>query len=203
MFNLEESLREFCKSKDGKLFEEKLYEPLTKMANYICTKRKITKREFQDGIVSDMVSVAAIQLPQFYDETKGLAKNSAYILMNQYLLQQREYKNKNKRNYTKTFYIEDMEHNGVLIEIEFDELKYMKSELLERKKLFEALENPLYRTISSKILECIEKPELYECVQNSYIKSIAKKAETNIQQVYAAIKEMRKIIQRETIESFV
>lgn len=194
IYNFEEDLKSYCKFRDGKLFEERLYSRLLTIANHICNKRKITKRELEDGLALDMVSHLSITLPEYYDESKGLAKNASYILMNQYLLQQREYKNQSKRSNLHTFYIEELEESGCLIEIEFDELKFMKSSLLERKETFLKIKDKFTANIASQIIDCIQYPENYECNFNSYVKSIAKKANSTIQQVYSTISIMRELL---------
>lgn len=190
---LEQSLRTYCKTLDSNLFSE-LYNPLSYIASNICSKYKVSRRMLQDGIIADMVSHIAIKLPEYYIESKGKAKNAAYILMAQYLLNLLEYNNKDKRSINKTVYIEDQDCFEGVVEITIDTIELLKSSLVERQELFNKIKNKLHFDVSQIILDCVKEPQNYKVVNNSYVKSIAKKAQTSNRVVYNVIKQMNRLV---------
>lgn len=193
--NLEEDLCLYCVTKDSILFEEKIYNPLTYIAKSICAKNKATKREYQDGIVEDMVSHISITLPEYFDsEKKGKSKSAAYILMSQYLSKQRSFNNKKKRSSKMTFYIEDIENFEGVIEINIDPVQIMKLSLENKNYLFEKLNNKLHYDISQTIIDAINNPDKYECHLNSYVKSIAIKCQCTVDTVHNVIKSMNRLV---------
>lgn len=197
-YNLETDLRMYCKTLDGQLFEKQLYNPLTYLAKSICASNRITKQEIENGIVEDMVSHAATRLPEYYDETKGNAKAAVYVLMSQYLSNQRSYNNKQKRSSVKTLYIEDLEHSDdhicALVQVEIDELTLMKQTLLQHRNLFKRLKTKLHRKIANKIIEAIEFPERFSSNKQSFTTSIAKRCGVAPNAIYTVIGNMREII---------
>ena len=197
-YNLETDLRVYCKTLDSQLFSDCLYNPLTYLAKSICTKNRVTKQEIENGIVEDMVSHASTKLPEYYDESKGNAKAACYILMVQYLSNQRAFHNKQKRDSKKVIYIEDLEHSDdrvcALSEVEIDELTLMKQTLLQHKKLFKRLKNKLHIKIANKIIEAIEYPERFTSNKQSFTTNIAKKCGVAPNAIYNVIGSMREII---------
>ena len=193
--DLEKHLVEYCSTRDGDLFENYLYKPLMYIAKSICNKKNLSqKKVLQDNLLQDMVSHIAVTLPEYYDKTKGKAKNSAYILMSQWILKYITYNLRDKRNINQTVYLENMEVFDGILEIEVDVFELNKLSILKHKKLFDRLDNKLHYKISKTILDCIEFPEKYKCSYNSYVKDIARKCKTDIDNVYAALKKMHRII---------
>lgn len=191
--NLETDLRNYCKTFDGELFEEKIYMPLRYMASHIISKNKFIKENIEE-LINDCVAYASIKLPDWFDENKGMsAKSLSYIIMKQYIHQIYKFNTTKKRNSSLTIFIEDINPENYpahLTIIEFDELKAMKDRLLEHQSLFEKIENKLHRKISGIIIDCILHPENYKENKNSFIPNIAKKAKVNPCTVHQAIKSM-------------
>lgn len=192
--NLEESLREYCKTQDSKLFEESVYFPMKYLASSIVTKYKI-KKDIEETI-NDMVSHGSVVLPEKYNPKKGKAKSMLYILMSQYLLDRIRSENRNKRNVNKTIFLEDMDNSeqDIVIEVTIDNLQDLKETLLHNRQLFNTMNGKLEQRIKDAILQCIEQPERYEAKYNSYTADIAKKTKTSINKVYNVIKDMHSIL---------
>lgn len=196
---LEANLREFAKTNDSMLFENKLFEPLKYLASSICKKNNIMKD--LEYIIQDMVSEATIKLCSDYKDYKGTAKAFSYIVMAQFLSNQRKFNAKDKRNTTKTIFLEDIEafdgHSACVIEVVYDELLVMKESLLNKKKLFEKLTNKLHKRVALKIIDAIENPLKYKEHYGSITHCIAKKSKCKDSMVRAVIEIMRGIIKPE------
>lgn len=199
--SLESDLKEFCITRDSKLFQNKLYNPLRYLASSICSKQKVNNRELIDGIVADLVSECSIKLPETYDPDKGSAKVMAYVIMNQYLGQKRQFNNKQKRSVKNTFYIEDMKisdkYPTSIIQITVDEtydVEEMKDILIKNEHLFKEIDNKLNRKIAFSIIDCIKDPKKYKSNLNSYTVDIKNKCKCSISDVYFTIKIMKNIM---------
>ncbi len=192
---LEADLKEYCKTLNGELFAEKLYQPLCNLAVSILNKNNYGLKREIDELIQDMVAEASIKLPKYYNSEKGTAKVMAYIIMKQFLCHEIAYNSKLKRNPAKTVYIEDLEAETGnvchVIEVEIDEMALMKQSLLEKRELFYRLESALHQKVANTIIEYIEHPELYKCKKFSYIKNIAKECRTSTKTIYTVIKLMR------------
>src|SRR5580698_9421925 len=121
--NLEEKLREYCRTQDNQLFENHLYEPFKAMAAFIATKYKVPAKDLPETI-NDMVSDAWLKLPMKYDSERGTAKCRLYIIMSQYLSNKMRYDNQQQRDRKMTLYIEDSptEYESRLFEISIDNI---------------------------------------------------------------------------------
>ena len=190
----ETDLRLYCNNKNSQLFEDKLYLPLKYMASFIAKKYNIDKDI--DVVINDLISHASITLPVKFDiKKKGTAKSLAYILMSQYLLQQIQYENRDKRSMKKTIFIEDVEnfdgYTSHVIETEMDEMIFYKNTLIQNKDILENLRSKLNKKIAKEIIKCIKNPSQYECINGSYVIDIAKKSNTRIRNVYRTIEKLR------------
>lgn len=181
------------------LFEDKLFEPLKYLAASICKKNNIIKD--LDYIIQDMVSDASIKLCNDYNASKGSAKSFSYIVMAQYISNNRKFNHQKKRDTTKTMYLEDIEafdgYSSHVIEVVYDELVLMKEILLSRKSLFEKLTNKLHKRVALKIIDAIENPLKYKEHYGSITHCIAKKSKCKDSMVRAVIEIMRGIIKPE------
>ena len=204
--SLEQDLRTWCKTGDNTLFEKSIYGPLTNLAKSIIIKR-FNKCEDYDERVTDMVSECSVKLPLKFNENKGTAKVLSYVIMDQFILNQIESNKKQKRSIiNKTIYIEDIE-NGVdgithLIEIEVDLTEYQKKTLMEKKELFDRLDNETHRKISKVILDAIENPNNYKKVNNSFTSDIAEKCLVSVLVVRNTINQMRKLVQELNLQEY-
>ena len=193
--SLEQDLINYCQTHDSYLFETNLYLPLKYLAASICQRMKLSKKEYQDGLIDDMVSTCAIKLPEVFDIKKGKAKSMAFIIMSQYILQLKQYNKKQKRDSKKTIYLEDMESDLALVyEIQIDEFQLMKNSLLENKALFESIKSKVDKRIALKIIDIIENPDNYQSYFNSYTVEIAKCCNTKALRVYKVIKTMKQMM---------
>jgi hypothetical protein len=195
----EENLKEYCLTLDSDLYEEKIYLPLTYMARSICEKRGVEDRDYSDGIVEDMVSHVTVKLPEYYCPDKGTCKATVYVLMDQYLVRKQMRDSCQKRDRKKIIYIEEMpgEENGIckLMEIDVDEMKLMKSLLLEHRDIFRSMRGMKKRKIVDTIIDAICNPNEYKtnpdaCI-SSYVKDIAGRCKVNRTTVQRVLKEMR------------
>ena len=194
---LEQDLKEYFLSQDSDLFENKLLEPLSYMAAYAATHKKVNQRLIFDGIVSDMISEGIIKFVKYFDETKGTAKATIYVMMAQYLDKRIRSDLAQKRNSKKTVYIEDIEgfdgYTSMVYEFEFDEFQYMKQVLLEKSGVFQRLKTKLNRNIAEKIIEVIKEPEKFNLYDN-YVDFIAKCCSCHAQTVYETMKMMKNLL---------
>jgi hypothetical protein len=196
--SLEQDLRSYCKLLDSQLFEDKLLQPLTNLAKSICSKYEVPQNEY-DNMVADLVSHAATILPKYYDENKSNAKATCYILMSQYLSNQCSYNQKQKRDFKRLVYIEDLDNSNErithLIALEIDDFQLMKQTLLEHRNLFKRLKNKLHRNIVKRIIEAIEHPERFKSNKGSFTINIAKRCGVERGVIYKVISDMKDIIE--------
>lgn len=195
---LEADLRLYCKTIDGNLFQEKLYQSFKYMAAYICKKREVSTNDIED-MITDMVSHAAITIPVYYNESKGTAKAALYILLNQYLLQKINHGKQQKRDRKKLIFIEDIEnfdgYTASVIEIEVDLFTFNKHTLKEKQQLFKKLNDKLHNKVVDKIIQAIQEPSKFKQTKFSYVNDIAKKCNTRKTKVYETIKYMHAIVE--------
>lgn len=196
--NLENDLKEWCKTSNDQLFTDFIYQPLRYLAVDILSKYKYNvKSEDRDNIINDMVSTVCIKLPECYDESRGKCKSMVYIIMKQYLIQNYNFNSKQKRDITKTLFLEDLDNDmDRIIEIELDEFQLMKNTLLENKHLLLKLKSKLNIRIVTSIINAIENPLEYQSNMNSFIGNISLKCNTNARKVHSVIHEMKKIMVR-------
>jgi hypothetical protein len=196
--NFETDAREYIKSGDSLLFEEKLYLPLTYMAEHTCEKYKVSPNEFANTI-NDLVSEVSIQLPIKFQESKcTYVKTFVYTLMSHWLNDNIRYKGAGKRDHKKLVYLEDLTNSTPesvhIIEIEFDELSEMKEVLQHKRQLFNDLSTALKRKIAFKIVDYIQTPVETEL---SYVAYISKQCKCKKTSVYGVIREMHSIVTAE------
>jgi len=199
--SLEENLKEYCLTLDSDLYEEKIYLPLTYLARSICEKRRIEPRDYSDGIVEDMVSHVTVKLPDYYRAEKGTCKATAYVLMDQYLVRKQMRDSCQKRDRKKIIYIEEMQDGGnhlcKLLEIDVDEMKLMKSLLLEHREIFNSMRGIKKRKIVDTIIDAICNPNEYKtnpdaCI-SSYVKDIANRCRVKRTAVQMVLREMKEL----------
>ena len=195
---LEADLKEYCKTLNGELFAEKLYQPLCNLAVSILNKNNYGLKREIDELIQDMVAEASIKLPKYYNSEKGTAKVMAYIIMKQFLCHEAIYNSKAKRNLTKKMYIEDIENEAGsichVIEVEIDEMHLKRNSLLQNEAIFEKLRSALHKKVANTIIDCIKHPENYKCDKFSYINAIAKQHKTTPTTVYNVIRAMRDLM---------
>jgi hypothetical protein len=150
-----------------------------------------------NDIVLDMVSECSIKLPASFNPAKGsTCKAMAYIIMKQFLLDRFKFFGRKKN--TQTIFIEDLEDgvDGIsrLVEIEIDFFEYNKQTLMEKKELFNRIENKLHRKVANRIVDAIENPNRYTESYCSFIKDISKKCKVSVNNVYSTIHLMRELM---------
>ncbi len=204
--NIEETLKEYCRTQDSNLFLDKLYEYFKNTAAFIAKKYGVKNRDINE-IISDLVADASVNLPLKYDFERGKAKNMLYILMKRSLLKRFEHDGRNKRNKKFLLYFEEMtteeeEMCGIskILEITVNNLDELKEILLSHKPLFKELDGNVKQSIiRNTIIECIEHPERFDCQYNSYIKDIAKKSNSTVAQVHYTLDKMNKIMEEAAV----
>jgi hypothetical protein len=197
---LEQNLRDYCKTQDSNLFEEKIYNAARYHAASICKKYNISSNEIEETI-QDMVAEMSVKLPKCYDEKRGMAKNMMYVLMSQSVIHKFRIDQAMKRDKKRLIYLEDLNDVDIeskiskLIEVEIDELQLQKNILLTNKEfLIEKLENMLHKKIAFHVIACIEDPEKYKTRKGTKTFSIAQKSKASIHIVRRVISKLNLIV---------
>ena len=117
--------------------------------------------------------------------------------MKQFLLDRFKFFGRKKN--TQTIFIEDLEDgvDGIahVLEIEVDLSAYQKNTLMEKKALFDRIENKLHRRIANKIVDAIERPEKYFGKKKTrFIADIARRCRVSTASVHSTIGAMRGLL---------
>lgn len=179
--NIEQNLKEYCVKQNDSSFNN-IHDFLKYQAAYICRKYKV--HSDIEIHINDMVSEISIKLPLKYKPELGLAKNLVFVIMSQYLLNSVRYEQRYKR---KIHFLQDLEE-GLLFELEVDELEFYKTKLFQEKNnIFIHLKTPLSIKIADSIFEFIETPKK----NINYLKYITKKCKCHVNSVYNCINEIK------------
>jgi len=184
--DMETLLTEYAWHED---LSSKIYNYIKNLASYLCMKHKV---KYDDQLIQDMSSHAAMELPKCYDKKKGKAKTFLYIILKRYLMDYIKNNSRQKRDSKMLLYLEDIGGPSVFYEVEYDDIESLKDKLLNNRELFEQLKTKLQRKIAFKLIDVIITPP--SLGKQSVAQHISKKCKCGLTVVYATIKAMRALV---------